>query len=117
MIRQLPALTAARASGRGGPGGRARHVAGISDCARDVGQERGQVGIGPRGERLARPRAELVLVSRPCTNAVFSVPITYSRSASQPDLAIGLAAGQRRARSQGAAGSAGMSAVSAARSA
>ena len=44
----------------GGAGGRARDVAGILDCARDVGQERGQVGIGPRGERLARPRVEFV---------------------------------------------------------
>jgi len=44
----------------GGAGGRARHVADIPDCVRDVGQERGQVGIGPRGERLARPRAEFV---------------------------------------------------------
>lgn len=44
----------------GGAGGRGRDVAGIPDCSRDVGQERGQVGIGPRGERLARPRVEFV---------------------------------------------------------
>ena len=44
----------------GGAGGRGRDVVGIPDGARDVGQERGQAGIGPRGERLAYPRVELV---------------------------------------------------------
>jgi hypothetical protein len=29
-------------------------------CGRDVGGERGQLGAGPRGQRPARPRAELV---------------------------------------------------------
>ncbi len=44
----------------GGGSGWTWDVADIPDCARDVGEERGQVGIGPRGERLARPRVELV---------------------------------------------------------
>ena len=60
MIRQMPDLAAALASGRRrAAGGRARRP-GRGRGGRDVGGERGQVGAGPRGERPARPRGEFV---------------------------------------------------------
>ena len=61
IIRQPPDPAAALASGRrrAGAGGRASPAAG--GPGRDVGGERGQVGVGPRGERLARPGVEFVL--------------------------------------------------------
>ena len=55
MTRQPPDPAAAHAGGVRG-GRRAHH----GRAGRDVGGERGQVGAGPRGERPARPRVELV---------------------------------------------------------
>jgi len=55
MIRQMPDWPAARASGR-----RRAGAGGLARGGRDVGGERGQVGVGPRGERPARPYVEFV---------------------------------------------------------
>ena len=59
MIRQTPAATGALASGPAARSGRARRP-GRGRAGRDVDGERGQVGVGPRGERLARSRVEFV---------------------------------------------------------
>ena len=61
MIRQVPDLAAALASGRrrAGAGGRVGPAGGWG--GRDVGGERGQVGVRPCRERLANPQVELVL--------------------------------------------------------
>ena len=61
MIRQMPDLAAALASGRRRAGAGGRVGRGCGRGGRDVGGERGQVGVGPRGERLARSRVEFVL--------------------------------------------------------
>jgi hypothetical protein len=64
---------APRAGGPGGLGGGQPRGEVSGDC--------GEIGVGPRPERLATRRSSSSLVSLPCTNAALRVLITCSRSA------------------------------------
>ena len=54
MTRQMPDPAAAQASGLHTGPGPAGGRPGRGRATRDVGGERGQLGVGPRGERPAR---------------------------------------------------------------